>query len=113
MPKDEPGYKALTFRRGETRAVPFTYGPRDKTLPRYDLTGKSVSMRIQPDGAAEIVYTDVNPGCYISNTVGGEITINPTGAMVTAYDFLNAPYVVLLDGKRIMRGELTIKSLYE
>lgn len=112
MAKDEPSYYALTLRRGESKSRPFTWGPRDKSLPRYNLTGKSIEMRIKPKTGSEIVY-NTNPGCYLSDAANGQFTINPTGAMVTAYDFQNASYAVLVDGERIMYGDLTVTGLYE
>lgn len=111
MANQDVNFYALTLRRGETRPVVFVYRPRDKSLPPYNISGKTAELRIKPQGAAEIVYS--SPEISITNGVGGEITINIPGATVTAYDFQNAPYTVLLDGKRLFYGELTIKSLYE
>lgn len=110
---DEGANHPLTFVRGETRDYVFIYGPRDLTLPRFNITGQSVSIKIKPHGQSEIVYTDVDPGIRISNGAAGEITLNPTGAMKTAYQFQNAPYVILLNGKRWLYGTVTMKSLYE
>jgi hypothetical protein len=33
--------------------------------------------------------------------------------MITAYQFQNASFVILLNGKRLIYGPLTVKSLYE
>lgn len=113
MAKDSPNYYALTLRRGESKSRPFIWGPRDKSLPRYNLTGKAVEMRIKPKGGTEIVYAAVNPGCYLSDAANGQFTINPTGAMVAAYTFQNAEYAVLIDGERVMYGDVTITGLYD
>lgn len=110
---DEGTSHPLIFIRGEERDYLFIYGPRDLTLPRFIITGQSVSMKIKPHGASEIVYTDVNPGIRVSNGAVGEITVNPTGAMKTAYEFQNAPYVILLNGKRLFYGTVTVRPLYE
>lgn len=111
MATEDPSNHPITLRRGETRPIPLVYRPRDLTLVPYNLTGKTVAMRIKPHGETEIVYG--SPEISITDAVGGEITINISGATVTAYDFLNAPYVILLDGKRLIFGTLTIKSLYD
>ena len=110
---DEGTNHPLTFVRGEEREYVFIYGPRDLTLPRFDITGQTVSMKIRPHGQSEIVYTDVDPGIRISNGAVGEIMVNPTGAMKTSYQFQNAPYVILLNGKRLLYGTVTVKPLYE
>lgn len=109
----EGGNVDLTLRRGETRDYVFYFGPRDMTLQRFNLTGKAIEMRITPKGGSEIVYSAVNPGCYLSNAAAGEITINPSGAMKAAYTFQNAPYYVTLDGKRLFHGSITVQSLNE
>lgn len=111
MANDDKNYLAMTLRRGETKPQVFTYRPRDKSLPPFNLSGKTVEMRIKPNDGNEIVYG--SPQISITNAAGGEITRNIPGAAVTAYDFQNAPYTILLDGKRLFYGTLTIKSLYE
>lgn len=107
------GIHPIVFVRGETKAYVFVYRPRDRTLAPFVITGQSVVMKILVDGVAVHTYTDVNPGCYISNGAVGEITVNPTAAMKTAYDFQNARYVITLQGKRLFYGPLTVKYLYE
>lgn len=111
MANDEKTYFDMTLRRGEARPIVFVYRPRNKSLPPYNLTGKVVQMRIKPPGEAEIIYNA--PIISITNGAGGEITISIPEATVNAYAFQNAPYAVLLDGKRLFPGTLTIKSLYE
>lgn len=105
-------YHDLTLRRGETRPIPFTYRPIDKSLPPYVITGQPVAMKISPQGSAEIVYTAA-PEISITNGAAGEITIAIPGSVVDAFDFQNAMYAILLNGKRLFYGTLTVKSLYE
>ena len=112
MASSDEGYFALELRRGETRPIPIVHRPKDKTLPPYNITGKPVEMRIQPQGAAEIVYNSA-PNISITNGVGGELTLAIPGATVTAYAFEHADYVIMLDGKRLLHGPLDIKGLYE
>lgn len=111
MAEQEPGYLPITLRRGETRPIPLTYGPRDPTLPRYNLTGQPVEMRIQPDDAAEIVIA--GPNVAVTNGPAGEITIAIPAATVTAFAFNNADYVLMLNARRLLHGPLTIKGIYE
>lgn len=111
MAIDENNYHPLKLRRGETRTIPFTYRPIDKSLPPYDLTNGVVEMKIQPAGAAEIVFG--SPQIQITDAAAGKIAIAIPGATITAFEFQTAPYAVLLNGKRLFYGDLTIKSLYE
>lgn len=112
MATENPNYHGLTLRRGETRAIPFTYRPRDKTLPPFVITGQPVELRIQPKGAAEIVKNSA-PHISVTDGPNGVITIAYPGAEITAFDFQNAKYAVLLNGERLFYGDLTIKDLYE
>ncbi|MBK8810711.1 MAG: hypothetical protein IPN69_08260 [Acidobacteria bacterium] len=110
--KDQQNYLAITLRRGETEAIVLEYGPEDLTQSRYDLTGKSVEMRIKPDGQDEIVFESA-PEIEITDEAGGEITVAIPGATIDAWEFQNAKYVILLDGSQLIVGDLTIVSLYE
>lgn len=112
MAKDQPNYLAITLRRGETETIVLEYGPEDLTQDRYNLTGKSVEMRIKPDGQDEIVF-DASPEISITDATGGEITVAIPGATVDAWEFQNAKYVILLDGSQLIVGDLTIVGLYE
>ncbi|MEQ1643673.1 MAG: hypothetical protein ABL959_09545 [Pyrinomonadaceae bacterium] len=103
----------LVFVRNETKPYVFIYRPRDRTLAPFVITGQSVVMQIIVNGEVLHTYTDLNPGCYISNGAAGEITVNPTAEMKTAYAFQNARYVITLQGKRLFYGPLTVKYLYE
>lgn len=112
MAKDDPSYYALTLRRGETRSIPLIFGPRDLSLPRYVITGQSIELRIQPKGAAEITKNSA-PHIAVTDGPNGVATIAYPGAEVTAFAFQNAQFVILLNGERWIKGDLTIKDLYE
>lgn len=112
MAKAEPSYYALTLLREDSESIPLTYRPRDKTLPPYVITGQPVEMRIKPKGAAEIVYNSA-PNIAVTDGANGEITIAIPSATKAAYTFQNASYAVLLNGKRLFYGDLTLKSIYE
>lgn len=103
----------LVLVRGEDRPYVFVYRPRDRSLAPFVITGQSVTMQIIVAGEIVHTYTDLNPGCYISNGAIGEITVNPSAAMKNAYAFQNARYVITLNGKRFLYGPMTVKYLYE
>lgn len=111
MAINENSYHPLTFRREETRPMLFVFRPRDKSLPPFNLSGKTIQLRIKPHGESEIIFN--SPEISITNAVGGEFTIAIPGATVTAWTFQTAPYAILLDGKRILYGDITVKSVYE
>lgn len=101
----------LTFYRGETRPKKFVYRPRNRSLPPINLNGFTVGMKIKPQGQTEIVFG--SPEVAITNAAGGEITIAIPHATVTAWQFQNARYVVLLNGIRWLAGTVTVKFFYE
>lgn len=105
-------YFELQLFRGDVRPRPFVYRPKDRSLPPYNLTGKTITLKIQPQGQSEIIYSAA-PEIAITNAAAGEFTIAIPAATVTGYQFQNAAYVILLDGKRLLHGPLTVKGLYE
>lgn len=111
MAKQQTGYYDIELVREETRPIVFDYGPVDLTLPRFNITGQPIAMRIKPLGASEIVYG--SPEISITDGPNGEFTVNIPSATVNAYTFQNAAYVILLNSKRLIYGSVTIRSLYE
>jgi hypothetical protein len=112
MAKEDPSYYALTLRRGETKSIPLTFGPRDKSLPRYVITGQPVELRIKPKGEAEIVKNSA-PHISVTDGPNGVATLAYPGSEVAAFTFQNAQFAILLNGERWIYGDLTIKDLYE
>ena len=113
MSIDEGAERDYIWRRGVNNDIVYIYRPRDKALPPHDITGKVVSLRIQPDGQDEIVLTDENPGVYVSDGPAGKIHNNVTAAMKNDWSWQNAPYGITLDGKMFLRGTITLKNFYE
>lgn len=111
MGKEDPSFQSIVLRRGETKTVPYTYGPRNPALPRHNLTGKTVVMRIKPKSGSEITLTA--PDIAITNATGGVITRAIRSSVIDSWTFQNAQYAVMLDGQRLWYGELTIRGLYE
>ena len=113
MATDEGGELDLVMRRGVDEDRTGIYTPRNRTLPPFDISGQSVSLKIQPHGEDEIVITDTNPGIYVPNDDAGEVKLNIAAATKNAWSWQNAPYVIILGGKMFLRGTITMKNLYD
>lgn len=107
----ESGYREIVLRRGEDRSIKFIYRPRDRSLPPFDISGQTVVLKVKAKGAAEQTFG--SPEVAITNGPGGEITLNGTGSTLTTLQFQSADYAILLNGKRLVYGSLTLTSLYE
>ena len=113
MATDEGGELDLVMRRGVDEDRTWIYRPRNRDLPPFDISGQSVSLRIQPHEAEEIVIPDAKPGIPGRDDAGGAVTSNSRGSTKHDWSWQHAPYVIILDGKLFLRGTITLKHLYE
>lgn len=86
------------------------YWLQKKDVP-YNLTGKTVKLRIKPTGQNEITLQ--SPIVQISNAVAGEISINFTDEIVDAYTFSKAEILLQVDDRIIQTGILKIRKWYD